>query len=67
MFFQTGVLKNFGKKDLCFSLFLNKVADLQTCNFIKKRFQHRSFPVNIVKLLRTPESTASELLREKQL
>ena len=26
---------------------------LQTCNFIKKRFQHRCFPVNIAKLLRT--------------
>ena len=26
---------------------------LQACNFIKKRFQHRCFPVNIAKLLRT--------------
>ena len=25
-----------------------KVADLSTCNFIKKRTQHRCFPVNIV-------------------
>ena len=37
------------------SLF-NKVADLQTCNFIKKRLQHRRFPVNIAKFLRTPLS-----------
>ena len=32
----------------------NKVAALQACNFIKKRLQHRLFPVNIAKLLRTP-------------
>ena len=32
----------------------NKVAGLQACIFIKKRLQHRCFPVNIVKLLRTP-------------
>ena len=34
------------------SLF-NKVASLKACNFIKKRFQHRRFPVNIEKFLRT--------------
>ena len=34
------------------SLF-NKVAGLQCCNFIKKRLQHRCFPVNIAKFLRT--------------
>ena len=32
----------------------NKVADLQTCNVIKKRLQHRCFPVNILNPLRTP-------------
>ena len=35
------------------SLF-NKVAGLQSCNFVKKRLQHRSFPVNIVEFLTTP-------------
>ena len=35
------------------SLF-NKVAGLQACIFIKKRFQHRCFPVNIAKFLKTP-------------
>ena len=42
------------------SLF-NKVAGLQACNFIKKRFLSRSFPVNIAKFLRTartPQVTA---------
>ena len=35
------------------SIFKN-VADLQTCNFIKKRPQHRCFPVNIVEFLILP-------------
>ena len=34
------------------SLF-NKIAGIQICNFNKKRPQHRSFPVNIAKFLRT--------------
>ena len=33
---------------------LLKNSGLQTCNFIKKRPQHRCFPVNIVKFFRTP-------------
>ena len=32
----------------------NKVAGVQACIFVKKRLQHRCFPVNIVKFLRTP-------------
>ena len=32
---------------------LKKVAGLQVCNFIKKRLQHRYFPVKIAKFLRT--------------
>ena len=35
------------------SLF-SKVADLQACNFIKKRLRQMYFPVNIEKFLRTP-------------
>ena len=33
---------------------LNKAADLQVCNFIKKRLQHRYFPAIIAKFLRIP-------------
>ena len=33
---------------------LNKVAGLQACNLIKKSLQHRYFPVDIAKCLRTP-------------
>ena len=32
----------------------NKAAVGQVCNFIKKRLQHRRFPVNIAKFLRRP-------------
>ena len=33
--------------------FFNKVASLNAYSFIKKRLQHRCFPVNIAKLLIT--------------
>ena len=33
---------------------LNKVAGLSACNFIKKRLQHRCFPVTFAKYSRTP-------------
>ena len=53
MYFKIGVLENFTTftgKYLCWSLFLRK---LQACNFVQKRLQHRNFPVNIAKFLRT--------------
>ena len=31
-------------------LVFNKVADLKTCNFIKKRLQHRGFPAKFCKV-----------------
>ena len=45
VFCKNGVLKNFAK-------FIGK-HDWKTCNFIKKRLQHRCFPVNFAKFLRT--------------
>ena len=56
MLFKIGVLKNFGNltgNHLCWSLLFNKDAGLNVCNAIKKRLQHRCFPVNITKFLRT--------------
>ena len=35
-----------------FEIFTGKHLCLKTCNFIKKRLQHRSFPVKTAKLLR---------------
>ena len=40
-------------KNMCWSLFLNKVARLRACSFIKKRFQYRCFPVKFAKFLIT--------------
>ena len=54
---KKAVLKNFAiftEKHLRWSFFLNKNADLQPWNFIKKRLKHRFFPVNITKILRAP-------------
>ena len=44
-------LQNVQKNTLPESLF-NKVAGLRVRKFIKKRFQHRCFPVNFAKFLR---------------
>ena len=55
IFFKIGALSNIAKstgKHLCWSFFLMKVACLKAYNFIKKRFQHRCFPMNIAKFLR---------------
>ena len=45
MFFEIGVLKNI-------SNFTGK--NLKACNFIKKRLQHKCFPIKFEKFLRTP-------------
>ena len=57
MFCKKVVLKNFTKltgKHLCHNLFFNKDAGLRPATLLKKRLWHRCFPVNFVKLLRTP-------------
>ena len=54
MFFEIGVLKvcNIHRKTPVLESLFSKVASLEACNFIKKRLQHRCFPVNIAKFLR---------------
>ena len=67
MFLKVSVLKNFcniHRKTLLLEPLFNKVASLQACNFIKKRLQHRCFPMNITKFFgkafyRTPLVAAS--------
>ena len=54
---KKGILKNLAKfsgKHLCWSLYFNKVAGLRPVTLLKKRLQHRCFPVNFAKFLRTP-------------
>ena len=63
---KKGVLKNSaiftGKHQCCF--FFNKVADLEACNFVKKRLQYRCFPVDIAKFFGAPilKNTCQRLL-----
>ena len=55
VFYKKVVLKNFSiftGKYLCLSLFLIKLRTFGS-NFVKKRFQHRCFSVNIEKFLKT--------------
>ena len=52
---QTVVLRNsakFTRKQLCLSLFLNKVAGLRPATLLKKRLWLGDFPVNFTKFLR---------------
>ena len=44
----------FTRHHLCWSFLFKKVAALHPRNLIKKRLQHRCFPVDIAKFLRTP-------------
>ena len=46
--------RNFHRKIPVLESLFNKVARLKTCNFIKKRPQHRCFLVKLAKFLRTP-------------
>ena len=41
----------------CAGIFFDKVAGPQNCNFIKKRLQHRLFPMKFAKTLRRPYFT----------
>ena len=69
LFCEKRVLRNFSKftgKHLCQSLFLIKlqVWGLRPATLFKKRPWHRCFPVNFMKLLRTPflQNTSGWLL-----
>ena len=57
MVYKIGALKNFAifqGKRLFWNLFFNKVVGQNASNFIKKRPQHRSFPMNFAKFSRRP-------------
>ena len=50
--FKIDALKNFAvftKKSICVGSLFNKITGLQAYDFIKKRIQHRCFPVNVAK------------------
>ena len=50
----------FHRKTHAYESLFNTAAGLKTCNFLKKRLQHRCFPVKSAKNLRTPAAAASE-------
>ena len=57
VFCKKGVFRNFAKftgKHMCQRLFFNKVAVLRPETLLKKSLWHSCFPVNFVKILRTP-------------
>ena len=59
VFFEKGVLRNFAKfkgKDLCRSLFLDKVAGLRPATLLKKETLAQVFSCEFVKFLRIPFS-----------
>ena len=59
-------LRQFQRKTPVLESFLNKAAGSQACSFIKKRLQHRCFPVKLAKFLRTSiVKTVCELLVPK--
>ena len=54
-FVKKGVLKifaNFHRKTPVLESPFNKVADLQVCNFIKRRLQHKCFPGKICEIFK---------------
>ena len=60
IFFKIVVLKNFAiftGKHSYWSFFFYKIAGHQACSFVKKRLQHRCFPVNIATFFRTTSFT----------
>ena len=54
VFYEKSVLKKIHKKHLCRSLFFNEIAWLRHATLLKKKLQHRCFPADFVKFLRTP-------------
>ena len=56
-FYKIGIFKNFAKvtrKYLCWSLFINKFAGIQPCNFIQQDIPAQVFSCNFSKLLIIP-------------
>ena len=43
------IISQYSQENTCVGVFFNENAGLQSYNFIKKRLQHKGFPVNIAK------------------
>ena len=57
VFYKKGVIKNLAKftgKHLCWSIFFKKVSGHSPATLLKKRLQHRCFPMSFAKFLTAP-------------
>ena len=56
MFYKISVTKIFAKftEKHCVGVIFDKAAGLNACRLIKKTLQHRCFPMNIARFVRTP-------------
>ena len=57
-------LANYTEKQLCQSLFFNKVTGSMDVTLLKKKLQHSCFPVNIAKFLKTTLLFSRKLVNE---
>ena len=57
MFFR---ISQISQENTCVGVLFGNVAGLKACNFVKKRLQHRSFPVKFAEFLRTLLGAAYE-------
>ena len=53
-------ISQISQENACAGVFFSNVAGLKACTFVKKRLQHRCFPVKFAKFLRTPPVAAYE-------
>ena len=53
-------ISQISQENTCVGVFFSNVAGLKACTFVKKRLQHRCFPVKFAKYLRTPSVAAYE-------
>ena len=53
-FYIEKVVLNIHRKTIVLESLFNRLAGFKTCDFLKKRLQHRCFFVKLAKLLRTP-------------
>ena len=58
------IFAKFTGKHECWSLIFNKVADLRCIILLKKRLQHRHFPVNFAKFIDHLHMNAPEKYRQ---
>ena len=57
MFFR---IPQISQENTCEGVFFSNVAGVKACTFVKKKLQHKCFPVKFAKFLRMPPVAAYE-------